>query len=135
MLTADQDDAGTDDLIHLRITTSDGRLVVDHSFKDTDQEDQEEGEANIYFVPVGTPFTKAELGERSIQLSIGGEDAWLPAGFFLFGLSEALPTYFSPQVEPLVHLATWPFGLMSKEAGEGRESVFLPLLPSPPVIL
>jgi hypothetical protein len=134
MITTDEDDAGTDDLIRLRITTTDGRLVVDHSFTDTDQDDQEEGEANIYFVPVGTPFTKAELNDRSIELSIEGDDAWLPASFFLFGLAEELPASFSPLLEPLVHLATWPFGWMSTATSEGRASARLPLVPSPPVI-
>jgi hypothetical protein len=135
MLTADEDDAGTDDLIHLRVTTTDGRVVVNHPFKDTKQDDQEQGQANIYFVPVGTPFTKAELNERSIELRItGGGDKWLPASFFLFGLSEELPTFFSALVEPLVHLATWPFDRMSTNANEGRGSVVLPLLPSSPVI-
>lgn len=135
MITADEEDAGTDDLVHLRITTVDGRVAVDESFTDTGQSDQEEGQANIYFVPVGTPFSRAELNDRSIELSIRGDgDAWLPASFFLFGLSEELPTFFSPLVEPLVHLASWPFGSLSTDISEGREAVFLPPLPSPPVI-
>lgn len=136
MLTADEDDAGTDDLLNLRITTLDGRVVVDHDMRDTDQEDQERGQANIYFVPVITPFSKSELGERSVELSIRGSGAWLPASFFIFGENEEAA--FPEQVEPLVHVETWSFGSMSTDGDEGVASVVLPLLPSPapvPVIL
>jgi hypothetical protein len=137
MITADVDDAGTDDSIRLRITTVDGRVVLDHLFKDSDQNDQEQGQANIYFVPVPTPFTRAELGgNRAVELSIEGtkNDAWLPKNFFVFGLSAELPSAFSPQVEPLVQVTTWPFGTMSTDASEGRRSAFLPLLPLLPPI-
>jgi hypothetical protein len=134
MVTANADDAGTDDLIHIRITTADGRVVVERSITDTAQKDQEEGQANMYFVPVGTPFSRAELSDRSIELSIRGDDAWLPGSFFLFGLGEKLPAAFSPLVEPLVHLGTWSLGWLSTDSDEGRETVTLPLLPSSPVI-
>ena len=137
MVTADEDDAGTDDLLNLRITTLDGRVVVDHDMRDTDQDDQEQGQANIYFVPVITPFSKSELGERSVELSIRGNDAWLPASFFIFGTNDDR-TAFPEQVEPLVHVETWGFGSMSTDSSEGTASVVLPLVPSPapvPVIL
>jgi hypothetical protein len=134
MITADEESAGTDDLVQLRVMTAAGQLVVDELFADTDQADQEQGQANIYFVPVSTPFTRAELNDRSIELSIRGDDMWLPTSFFLFGLGEELPARFSPLVEPLVHLATWPFGWMSTDANEGRESARLPLVPLPPAI-
>jgi hypothetical protein len=130
MLTADVKDAGTDDLLHLRITTLDGRVVVDHDMRDTDQEDQERGEANMYFVPVITPFSKSELGEGSVELSIRGDDAWLPASFFIFGANDER-TAFPEQVEPLVHVETWGFGNMSTDEDEGTPSVVLPLVPSP----
>lgn len=80
--------AGTDDDIQLQITTSDGRLVVDHVFPDTLQEDMEQAQAYLYYVPVSIPFTRAELNVDSIRLSIKGDDAWLPAHLFLFGLDE-----------------------------------------------
>lgn len=134
MITADEDEAGTDDLLNLRITTADGRVVLDRDLTDTEQEDQEQGEANIYFVPVDTPFSKAELGQRSIVLSIRGNDAWLPTSFFVFGFQEELPEAFPTLVEPLVQVTTWPFGSMSTDSGEGRTSAVLPLLPSAPVI-
>lgn len=135
MTTADEDDAGTDDSIRLRITTADGRVVLDQVIEDTAQDDQERGQANIYFIPVATAFTRAELGDRSIELSIEGEDdAWLPANFFVFGLSAELPSAFSPQVEPLVHVTTWPFGTMSTDQDEGRQRAILPLVPLSPSI-
>lgn len=134
MVTADEDDAGTDDRIRLRITTADGRVVLDQVIRDTEQDDQEQGQANIYFIPVATAFTRAELGDRSIELSIEGDDAWLPANFFVFGLSAELPSAFSPQVEPLVHVTTWPFGTMSRDQDEGRERAILPLVPLSPAI-
>ena len=137
MLTADVEDAGTDDLLHLRITTLDGRVVVDHDMTDTDQEDQERGQANMYFVPVITPFSKSELGERSIELSISDDDAWLPASFFIFGANDER-TAFPEQIEPLVHVETWGFGNMSTDSDEGVASVILPLVQSAipaPVIL
>lgn len=132
MITADEDDAGTDGLLHLRITTVAGLTVVDADLVDTDQDDQERGQANIYFIPVDTPFTKAELDFRSIELSItkDGDDAWLGSSFFLFGLGDPLPTYFSPLVEPLVCLATWDLGWLSTDPDEGRDSHKLPLVPS-----
>jgi hypothetical protein len=129
MVTADVKDAGTDDLLHLRITTLDGRVVVDHDMKDTDQEDQERGEANMYFVPVITPFSKSELGERSIELSTRGDDAWLPASFFIFGADDE-NSRFPEQLEPLVHVETWGFGNLSTDSGEGSASVILPLVQS-----
>jgi hypothetical protein len=51
MITADEDDAGTDDSIRLRITTLDGRVVLDHLFKDSDQNDQEEGRRTFTSFP------------------------------------------------------------------------------------
>ena len=72
-------------------------------------------------------------GNRAVELSIEGDenDAWLPKNFFVFGLAAELPNAFSEQVEPLVQVTTWPFGMMSTLAGEGRRRAFLPLLPLP----
>ena len=114
MITADQEDAGTDDLLNLRITTADGRVVVDRDLTDTDQDDQEQGQANIYFVPVDAPFSKSELGARSIVLSIRGDDAWLPTSFFVFGFEEELTEAFPKLVEPLVQVTAWPFGSIAQ---------------------
>src|SRR3990172_352260 len=97
MLTADEDDAGTDDEIQLQITTIDGRLVLDHTITDTPQDDQERAQANMYFVPV-RPFSRRNLVSNSIRWSINGNDPWLPASFFLYGLAEPLPSNFAKVV-------------------------------------
>jgi hypothetical protein len=127
MTTASSDDAGTDNGITLRVTTSGGTEVVDFDFPETPQEEQERGQANLYLVPVGSGFTKASLAANSIRLSISGTDAWLPGSLFIFGLDDAAgrPEF----LVPLVNLRTWPFGLMSTDSNEGRSSVTLPLLP------
>jgi hypothetical protein len=128
MTTADADNAGTDDDIQLQITTSDGRLVVDHVFPDTSQDDLEQAQANLYYVPVSIPFTRAELNADSIRLSIKGDDAWLPARLFLFGLDEPEGGQPPEFVVPLVHLPDWSLGTLSTDSGEGVGSVILPLL-------
>jgi hypothetical protein len=126
MTTADEDDAGTDDKIEIRITTSAGTLVVAHEIPDTSQDDQEKAQANFYFVPVITPFTRNDLNDDSIRLSIKGDDAWLPNRFFLFGLDEEErdPDF----LVPLIHLPGWPFGWLSTDHEEGEDSYTLPLV-------
>jgi hypothetical protein len=131
--TADEEDAGTDDLINLKITTIDGRVVVDHDFKDTLQDDLEQGEANFYFVPVDITFNLPELNDESIVLSIKGKDAWLPDRLFLFGLSDAEDKELVEFVVPVVHLPRWNLGTLSKDPDEGRESVPLPLVDTPAI--
>lgn len=126
--TADVDDAGTDDDIALQITTIDGRLVVDHVFPDTSQADLERAQANLYYVPVSTPFNRTELNADSIRLSIKGNDAWLPSRLFLFGLSEDETGQPPEFAVPLVHLSAWPLGTLSTDREEGQGSVTLPLL-------
>lgn len=122
---------GTNSPIELQIESG-GALVVHFRFPDTPQHDQEPGQANLYFAPVPTRFTKAQLGGNSIILQIKGDDAWLPTNFFLFGLDDA--TGRPEQLVPLVHLPDWPFGFMSTDSSEGIETVTLPLLRDPFVI-
>jgi hypothetical protein len=130
--TADEDDAGTDNPIRLQIVTKDGRLVVDRIFKDTVQDDLEQAQANFYYVPVESTFSRPELDDKSIRLSIIGNDAWLPDRLFLFGLSddESVPNTVE-FVIPMVHLPEWPFGVLSGDSDEGKESVNLPLVATP----
>ena len=132
--TADEEDAGTDNPIRLQIVTKDGRLVVDRIFQDTVQDDLEQGQANFYYVPVETTFSRPELDDKSIRLSIIGDDAWLPDRLFLFGLSddESVPNTVE-FVIPMVHLPEWPFGVLSGDSEEGKESVNLPLVATPDI--
>jgi hypothetical protein len=126
MTTANSDDAGTNDKINLTVTTSTGGEVVDFDIPDTPQDDQEKGQANLYFVPVNSPFTRNSLGSNSIRLSTSGTDAWRPASLFLFGLDDAAGR--PEALVPLVHLRTWPFEQLSTDSSEGSESVTLPRL-------
>lgn len=51
---------------------------MDHTIPDTPQADLESKEGNVYFLPVISPFTRSQLIDSSILLSIEGDDAWLP---------------------------------------------------------
>jgi hypothetical protein len=126
LTTADQDNAGTDDPITLTITDTLGRVVVDQTFTDTSQPDLEQAQANFYYAEVDVPFLKFNLNNESIQLTIRGDDAWIPASLFLFGL-DAREGETVKRVTPLVHLPRWPLGVLSTDPSEGAASVFLPL--------
>jgi hypothetical protein len=125
MTTVNSDDAGTNDKINLTITTT-GEEVVDFDIPDTPQDDQERGQANFYFAPVNSPFTRNSLGSNSIRLSTSGTDAWRPASLFLFGLDDAAGR--PEALVPLVNLRSWPLGQLSTDSSEGSGSVTLPLL-------
>jgi len=123
--TADEDEAGTDHTITLTITDVTGRLLLDHTFTDTFQNDLERGEANFYYIDFEGTILKSQLNEDSIRLKINGDDAWVPTSLFLFGLDRRGETVNF--VTPLVHLPEWPFGVMSLDQGEGTPAVTLPL--------
>jgi hypothetical protein len=128
LTTADEDDAGTDDTITLKITdTLDGRVLVDQTITDTVQDDLERAQANFYYVEVNGTIIKTNLDDKSIQLSINGDDAWRPASLFLFGL-DALEGETVTFVTPLVHLPEWHLGTLSTDSTEGTSSVALPLV-------
>ena len=63
--------------------------MVDHTIPDTPQPDLEGAEGNVYFLPVRQPFTRSQLTDQSIVLSILGDDAWLPIVVAMFGLDTA----------------------------------------------
>lgn len=136
LTTADQDNAGTDDTITLKITDISGRVLVDQTFTDTAQAGLEQAQANFYYVEVDGTILKANLNDQSIQLSINGDEAWIPASLFLFGM-DAHEGETVKRVTPLVHLPEWPFGVLSTDPNEGIASVFLPLVnkTSGPIIL
>jgi hypothetical protein len=77
-------DTGTNDAINLTVRNSDGVPVVNFDIPNTSQDEQESGQANMYFVPAVAPFTRNDLSR--ISLSIAGEDAWRPDSMFIFGL-------------------------------------------------
>jgi hypothetical protein len=124
MTTANHKDAGTDSNLTLKIINSGGTAVVDFDIPDTPQDEQERGQANLYFSPVNTPFTKGHIKE--IRLIIGGEDAWEPASFFLFGIDN---TSGRPgTLVPLVHIPNWGLSKLSTDSSEGLSFVSLKLI-------
>jgi hypothetical protein len=79
------------------------------------QDHQDANQANFYYVPVTTVVKKDDLNAPdSIQLILGGSDAWLPASFFLFGLvnRDGVPV----SIIPLVHLPDWNLGPLTPGA-------------------
>jgi hypothetical protein len=127
MLTADAPDSGTEHAISIQISSG-GRLVVDSEITDTPQKDQDTSQANLYFVPVKSSFTRRSLNASSITLRILGDDVWTPSQFFLFGLDDAAGRPES--LVPLVHIPSWQPGLpsLSTDISEGKPSVKLPLV-------
>lgn len=104
LLTFDAPYAGTDAPIFLRVSTPSGE-AVHHVISDTPQTDLEIDTANIYEVPVKSPFTKLDLlrsGPRTVSLGLHGTDKWVPKKILLFGLESQAD---SPErVVPLVDL-------------------------------
>jgi len=123
LMTTAEEDAETNSPITLQIS-SEGSPIVDFDFPDTPQWDQEWGQANLYFVPVISPFTKRGLARDAISLRIRGDDAWLPASFFLIGLDDAKGR--PEALVPLVHVRNWTLGWLSTDTSEGVPSVRLP---------
>jgi hypothetical protein len=120
---------GTDSAMTLTAHGRGGQRLVDFTIPDTAQEDQESGQANLYFVPVDVPFTRNDLEPDAITVTTAGTDEWLPASMFLFGLDgpgEERPTFLAP----LVHIRNWQLGSLSTQAGEGKPKVTLPLVPA-----
>jgi len=123
----------TEDDVHVNITLGDSpTMVVNHTIPDTPQDDFGGGKGNVYFIPVISTFTRSQLTDTSIELSIGGEDAWGPIVVVMFGLDTAQgqPT----AIVPLVHVHPFEdvFPLLSTDLKEGVPSVKLPLAPIDP---
>lgn len=123
-------DFATDSPVHVRITRDNNTVVVDHTIPDTSQSDFESFEGNVYFIPVLNPFTRSQLTDTSIELSIEGNDAWRPIVVAMFGLDTA-----SGQpglIVPLVHVHPYTGPSLSTDTSEGQPSITLPLAPIDP---
>lgn len=121
--------SGTDSSINLTVRSRGGQRLVDFNIPETAQDDQETGQANLYFVSVDVPFTRNDLDPGAVTITTAGNDEWLPANMFVFGLDglgEERPTFLAP----LVHIRNWQLGSLSTQAGEGKPTVTLPLVPS-----
>jgi len=113
---------GTDSPVMLRITAG-GQIVFDYEFADTSQDEQDQGQANLYFLPVDIPFTMAQLlAGGNVRLSIGGRDNWLPTRFFIFGMDVASGD--PGALVPLVHIGNWTQGELDTDS---QQFVNLPL--------
>lgn len=131
MRTVDYKYSGTDSPIQLRIEVPGGNATV-YDIPDTPQKEQDRGQANLYLVPVVSPFTWNELNTGgSVTLRIGGLDALLPHSFFLFGLDEASDK--PRNMVPLVSEPDWLHGRMSQDPAEDDKEghVELPLAALP----
>lgn len=90
---------GTDSIINLTVRSRRGQRLVDFNIPDTVQEDQETGQANLYFVSVDVPFTLNDLDPGAVTITTAGNDEWLPANMFVFaldGLGQERPTFLAP---------------------------------------
>jgi len=123
-------DLATDSPVHVRITRDDGSVVVNHTIPDTPQADFESLEGNVYYLPVISSFTRSQLTDASIELSIEGDDAWGPIVVVLFGLDTALGQ--PNEIVPLVHKHPWNLETLSTDPDEGVAAVTLPLAPIDP---
>lgn len=126
VVTYDAPYAGTDDPISLQVTTPDA-TPVNHVITDTPQTDLEIDTANVYEVPVETPFQRGQLREvagAQIRLTIHGSDKWAPKKLFLFGLDR--PDAQLPSVVPLVKIRD-P-GPLSANPAEGVPFILLPVV-------
>jgi hypothetical protein len=125
VVTYDAPYAGTDDPIWVRVMTPKGRVVY-HIITDTPQMDLEINSANIYEIPVETPFTRGQLraGEPcEITLGIHGSDKWIPKKVRLFGLDD--PSERPEYVVPLAGVRE-P-GPLSADPKKGVPTISLPV--------
>jgi len=87
------DNSSTDSPIVLIINeTGDETDVVQFTFPDTVQSDQESGQANLYEIKEeefatrgGRVFDPLKLNESSVRIGIRGDDAWIAASIFVWG--------------------------------------------------
>jgi len=101
MLTRGSNDSGTDSRIALIINQG-GATVLDHTFSDTAQADQETSQANLYELNVAeNNIIPENLSDSSILVGIRGSDAWRPQHFFVWGERLAPGQFGLREVVPL----------------------------------
>lgn len=125
MLTRESADSDTDSSIHVSVNTN-GVELLNRTFPDSQQTDQEQGIANLYDIDVADNriFTE-QLTDSSIRLGINDDDAWRPQHVFVFGEG------FSPtgQLEAqALAIETDIATTLSTDAGEGSPSIPLHLV-------
>lgn len=110
MTTRDSDNSGTDSSIVL-IANVKGTDIIQYTFPDTSQDDQDRGQANLYNLAVSDNLDSTDLPSSYFRVGTRGDDAWRPEHFFLWGtdkdFSKIVPIAFrfdttSQSVERLV---------------------------------
>jgi hypothetical protein len=118
--TSREDEADTDSDVRLQIAAG-GTIVltqkITHGFG--------RRKAYWHFLDVDTPFTRDDIEPDGIDLSILGDDAWLPGAIFVFGLDteSGRPN----EMVNLVAIRSWDLGWLSTDNDEGKSSIPLPL--------
>jgi hypothetical protein len=118
--TSRQDNADTESDVQLQIAAG-GTIVLSHKIT----HDFGRGKAYLHFLDVDTPFARDDIEPDGIDLSILGDDAWLPGAVFVFGLDTV--TGRPTQMVTLVAIRSWDLGWLSTDDTEGKSSVPLPL--------
>jgi hypothetical protein len=118
--TSRHDNADTDSDVQLQIAAS-GNIVLTHQIT----HGFGRSEAYWHFLDVDAPFTRDDIEPDGIDLSILGDDAWLPGAVFVFGLDTE--TGRPTQMVTLVAVRSWDLGWLSTDNTEGKSSVPLPM--------
>lgn len=91
MLTHIGNGTGTDSPVSLSVNTE-GVDRLNHTFPDTDQDDQEAAQANLYEINVENKgIDPTTLTDSSIRVHILGDDRWHPLHFFVWGETSGTP--------------------------------------------
>jgi len=117
MLTRNVSQSATDSRPVL-IMNEDGFDRLHHTFGETPQDDQEQGEANLYEVSVASQrITPENLNNSSIRMGIRGDDAWRPEHILVWG-----ERFTGGSIVPIA-VETGLTTTLSTDASEGRLSV------------
>jgi hypothetical protein len=136
LITADVEDAGTDDAVDFKLTFAGGKRERSLEFSNLGRGQASFSENNLSFAGEPQP-TKTNL--ESVVLRINGavdnpgslgQDAWLPSSFFLFASSQTFGGLMR-SIIPLVYIPRWELGALSVDPSEGQTSIELPLFPTP----
>lgn len=128
MLTRNNNNAGTNSRIALIINET-GNAFGDnlhHTFQDSPQDDQEQGEANLYelgsSIVRGAGIEPDNLDNASIRIGIRGDDMWRPRNIFVWGRRLRDQRIFPLCIETAISTR------LSTDTGEGNLSLPLRLV-------
>jgi hypothetical protein len=120
-------DPGTDSKISLSINIG-GTEILNQVFPDTEQIDQDEGQANLYKFDVERRrIEPGLLTNSSVRLQILGDDAWNPAHLFAWGEVPPRTAFQNTAIFPLV-IETGITQKLSTDTSEGVSSIPLRLV-------